>query len=1227
MHGLKRVILIDSHMPGVVEMKVDKHTNICGINASGKTTLQRLIMVFYGESPSRVVPKTRDSFEKWYLPRTSSFIVYEYIRESGQTCLVVLSSANDGHSVQYRLINKPFEIEDFIKDRNGNSCKFFTVQQLTKRFSDTKIDRTSPLGNQEYRAVIQNDRTLIQLLAKTKQLKVYTRQFSICENQHSLRHIEKLVGAIHTKNGKMSSIKSMIASILEEDGVVPPSLTLKPNAITHWVKESSAIEELSKHRNKMNKLAHSNDQLIDVENRLIEDVGILTESLLNTKNQLVLLQEKHDELTQNKQNEKDAWQQALEVFFEKITLLKQEIKISEDEVQQINDKYSIYIDSGIEKVKENLNNLDTWRDELKQVSQQLKMLTKDHDDIENSYNDNLTQIKNRENIEIKKYSGDLEKQREKKELLTEKHNLNLRKKEDDDREYKRKQETTFDKLIEEETQQIIDLNAQFKYAALTEDEKVESLIAQNRLGEAQKERTTAASAERDALSKKNNADKKRTEALDSYHSTCKDYESNKLEVSKAEENLNPTKDTLLYYLRNEKHNWVEDIGKVINPKLLQRNDLSPQYIQDNHQSLYGLSLSTNEIEPPEFTENEQHLKNHLIQTENSLDLALKNKEQADKILQEANTYFDTCDKQVLICETQLSKINKNIENIEFDIKDMQDRHQSQLTDRKHLLQEQLSDAKKRKTNKEEEKTNAINELVSTQRQHLNDIKKNNKNIITEINNAIDTTKKRLNKISIDTIKSISEANRLYNTILSEKGIDQESITKLKNKKCELDNTITETENRRGEANTFQEWLSHVYQKNKQTLLNITEHKKQELHRLEHEHDVTETKKNKTLKKIESTIKEHGRKINNSREEIQMISETINRIKKINLVIPNKSNPQFKDTLIKEYIREINERLISFAELTSGLDDDIKYFDRLISKSDDGKISESWERAYNEFNRAEHTYDLHRLVAELQKIFNELIPQNLRTLRDMGQNFGIQINTFYTVLHDIDKKIQGQKKKLTQNINDDLILDGVSDSGIRIFSKISELEYWNDLREFITHHETCSKIGYAEQPSVEYIESIQNVAKLLSNNNRVSLSIIELLDIELYLTEGSSKLTIRTDHELQDSSSHGMAYLILCKYLLAFTNMIRGQSRIPIHWPIDELGTLHVSYIEKIFQACDKNNITIVGALPNPDLNVLNRFKHRYLINKQKRSLCLMESKQSRLMAKVNSVLQPQNISN
>lgn len=66
MPQLFRIILIHTHLPGVVEIQLDQHTNICGTNASGKTTLQRLVPVFYVNSPI-----------KWYQERgrsSTSFI-------------------------------------------------------------------------------------------------------------------------------------------------------------------------------------------------------------------------------------------------------------------------------------------------------------------------------------------------------------------------------------------------------------------------------------------------------------------------------------------------------------------------------------------------------------------------------------------------------------------------------------------------------------------------------------------------------------------------------------------------------------------------------------------------------------------------------------------------------------------------------------------------------------------------------------------------------------------------------------------------------------------------------------------------------------------------------------------------------------------------------------------------------------------------------------------------
>ena len=97
----------------------------------------------------------------------------------------------------------------------------------------------------------------------------------------------------------------------------------------------------------------------------------------------------------------------------------------------------------------------------------------------------------------------------------------------------------------------------------------------------------------------------------------------------------------------------------------------------------------------------------------------------------------------------------------------------------------------------------------------------------------------------------------------------------------------------------------------------------------------------------------------------------------------------------------------------------------------------------------------------------------------------------------------------------------------------------------------------------------------------------------------------------------MAYLILCKFLLAFTRLLRGRAEVTIHWPIDELGTLHHGNVKKIFDACENNNISVLGAFPNPESEVLSLFANRYIINKQTKKLQVVKPQVNSIAEKLS----------
>ena len=112
--GLRSIILIHSYLssrPGAgsqiaAEFRVGEHTQVNGANGSGKTSLLRLIPVFYGMDPGRAVTRSsvKRSFTSYYLPTDRSYIIFEYVTGLGKPALAVLTRSGQ-NTVNYRFIS------------------------------------------------------------------------------------------------------------------------------------------------------------------------------------------------------------------------------------------------------------------------------------------------------------------------------------------------------------------------------------------------------------------------------------------------------------------------------------------------------------------------------------------------------------------------------------------------------------------------------------------------------------------------------------------------------------------------------------------------------------------------------------------------------------------------------------------------------------------------------------------------------------------------------------------------------------------------------------------------------------------------------------------------------------------------------------------------------------------------------------------------------------------
>ncbi|WP_199911638.1 ATP-binding protein [Dongshaea marina] len=689
MPSLNRIILIDTHLPGVVELSLEGHTNICGTNASGKTTLQRLVPVFYGEYPSRVVPATRDSFERWYLPRESSYIIYEYLRGDGLMNQAVLSSAGDGKGVNYRIIGKGFELSDYVLEQKDKRFSCHSMAELGRAMKREGISHTKLLNTREYRAIIQNDRSLISTGGNSSELRGYTRQFSLCSMEHSLRHIEKLAKAVHSKEGKMETIKSMIAAILEEDGVEPPKSRLSPAKVEEWLQETQLMNSFSEIRPQFQKLEQTYQELLAGERRLAN----LNNSYSLDEQKLTSAIESFDQELERVSIEQklleERWSVEQDELNQDLSAAKGDIVKFEDELEQIEAKHEYYQRQDIETTRGNLARLPGWQDEYQDLQQRHQLLTEKHSDIEATYNqrchkiaEQLQKVQERFHGQQQELYRDLEqKNSQKSEELQALDSHFLALKTEGKQQHQQK--------VHELELKRVHLDSYLKNATFSEEEKSSLGAFDARIKEAGIAQDSAQDKLERQSRNQHQLSKAREQANDKLRQLAQQMSERQSKLDGVNQLLYPGKLSLLEFLRREKPGWESSVGRLIHPELLGRCDLKPALSAEESDSMFGLQLDQGAIELPEYAQSEQQLQAQLNLAEQALQEIKDLHSEAEKELGEANQKVDAAEREVTLASAELKQQREGLRRLLDEKERAQQQCKEALASRKALKQQEL----------------------------------------------------------------------------------------------------------------------------------------------------------------------------------------------------------------------------------------------------------------------------------------------------------------------------------------------------------------------------------------------------------------------------------------------------------------------------------------------------------------------------------------------------------
>ena len=1210
MPGLHRIILINCHLPGFVELDVSGHSNICGTNASGKTTLQRLIPVFYGELPSKVVPKTRKKFDDFYLPHANSYLIYEYQREDGQNCQVVLTrKGSDG--VQYRFVEAPYHQVQILVDVEKGNVQAMLPEQWIKQLRQLGIEFSHKIqATSEFRSIIQNDASVGRGAGRENtKLRQLASRYSLVSSQHRIRHMEKLVSAVHAKEGKMDTLRTMLAAIFEEDGLVQPTTTVKNTKAREWITQMRQTMRLTSMQSEYQKIQAQTEKLNTTESQLLQLKPILEKDLQSLATQKADAQEQRNKIKSQQSTAKESFEEAEGLLNSRVSETAENLKAKSSRLEHIQQQYEKYQDSDVDQLQKDMDALPLKREEYEQKLEQYNLLIDQHKDLQRQLeqqklklSESLERLSHKNQSQVKTIS-------QQKESVRNTHaekEVDLRGKFEQRKEHQAK---VFDQQLLDVERSIMSAEHQAQQASLTEQEMENGALADKRLELAQRAWQHSSSAKKQAENTYQQLRDKRDEADKILHQTRQTTRQAKERLKQLHKQLSPEQDSLRQFLIDHKPGWEQSIGKLIDEPLLDRKDLSPHLLAhkseaDSH-SLLGVQLNMAMIDAPDYAQDETALTL-------SLELTKKHLITAEKQQKQAESELDECHQNAEVQRETVAEQSRAFEQAEQETTYAQSAKQRFADELKVVLEKRKKQAKQalqqyldQKQQVVSQKLCAIDLLKSDFEEQLLEFKTSWQDELSVLDEQIEEFERQVEHKRDQNREQIKQLEGVFNQELANQDIDPNTLRELKQQIERLKNTIQAVTVRRDELNEYKTFMQTDWSKQRPELLEqetelkaLAQQLDQQQNSLVNQYQSKRTELSKVLLAVEKSLS--GLSV--------LITEIEPMVRQLNQIVfsfkpADEQNINLGDQA--ERINRCTEALESRSRGEKKLKESLTEFEASLGKDAGKDFLDTMLQAFGNLdedaNVRERLPILHRLLSILESRQRQIVEQ--------GETIGGDLNKFFTVFSDINRKIAQQSKRLTDEVSDDLSLDGIARSEVKIISTVDELNFWAPLKRFAQqYHKWSTSDDFL--PSEAYLDNLADVVEVLPND--ANYSIESLLRLELHLNEGGSDLVIKNDRQLLESSSHGMAYLILCKFLLAFTRLLRNQANIHIHWPIDEIGTLAYHNVEKLFQACDANDIHILGAFPNPESDVLMLFKHRYLIDKQKQHLEKIEPKLSRI---------------
>ena len=1204
MRALRKIIFVNSANIRYAEVKLDGNVHFIGTQGVGKSTLLRAILFFYNADKLHLgIPKEMKSFDEFYLPHANSYIVYEVEHEHGPFSILVFRSSG---RACYRFIDAAYKKEWLIDEHGEVTAEWKVIRdRLNDAYPSKIIDRY-----EQYRDILYGNKQAVG--------KEFVR-FQLLETNRYQNIPRSIQNVFLNSRLDANFIKDIIIrSMSEEEANIDlgyfrrqvSDFEQEYKDISCWYKTNQKGESVV--RKQADAVVKAYHELLYMKQQIEELCGELRYAERVTRKRLPLIDAKIGKLMQELDRQNRLLSEVQQKHDAEKATLNQKQGVVNEKLRCTKERKEYYANHQIDVVMNRCAQEPVVKTELDALKDKLADLTASFNDVTTKYkalrqniNNQFDTFKHIQQQRILVYGQ--EKQNTEERLLKE-YNATRAEIEQAFAEKIISAKDAIDAIKTEQNDCDKEL-LKLKYFVPFKEEKKALAQQQNELQLNEKAlEGQIGKLKADVIRIQAEYDKKEAEINADYTRQLdkkqKQTDAVVEQIQTIDALIDSIKGSLYEWLEDNKPNWEQNIGKVINEeRILYQTGLHPQ--KADGASLYGVKLDLmdfplNVRKPKQLKDEKDALENKLKQARTEYAEILNSQE---KTIEDLKRLFTPKIKDLRLqksnVETELNMIPQKrkgiivkIEDYDAKAKQIIEERQNELSNRQQKLAHDLTSAQDalEKINTDKQK-----QLKSVEKKH-NDAKVDN----------VKLHAKRVAEINAETKIREQEADAELQKLkqqemdeLKGRGVNTALVEDCKAKISKADDELKYIEQNRK--------LVYDYKRDKEELFDQEDNLKSQKKGLAERIIQLDEKYGKRKQKHEQQITSFGKELSERREEKKRLEDELEKAERFahdeNLCPTMLAEAKEKQTLRTpgQAVDELTGIIVSRQSKHNQFKQSINVFKSNFSAKNtfSFRTELTIDEDYLDFANNLDDFLINNKLEEYRRRTSERYVNILaRVSKEMGELTRHESDVD-KIIHDINNDF---KERNFVGVIKLIALQSVpsADKMVQLMKRIKE---FNDDNQFAMGEMNLFSTANRDDVNRRAVEYLLDFMKSLTDNPlRQYLTLSDLFQLQFRIIENDND-TGWAD-KLSHVGSEGTDTLVKAMINIMLINVFKEKvSRkfgdFRIHCMMDEIGKLHPQNIKGILDFANARNILLINSSPTT-YNVSD-YRYTYLLQKDSKS--------------------------